>query len=31
MLEFAAPGFGRETNRVVIDAEFGPNASNTSG
>ena len=25
--EFAAPGLGRESNRVVVDAEFGENAS----
>ena len=27
MPEFTAPGLGRESNRVVIDAEFGPDAS----
>ena len=27
MPEFTAPGLGRESNRVVIDAEFGDNAS----
>ena len=25
--EFAAPGLGRESNRVVVDASFGPDAS----
>jgi arylsulfatase len=27
MPEFTAPGLGRESNRVTIDAEFGENAS----
>ncbi|MEK4032259.1 hypothetical protein WOC76_21835 [Methylocystis sp. IM3] len=27
MTEFAAPGLGRQSNHVVIDAEFGPKAS----
>jgi hypothetical protein len=27
MPEFTAPGLGRQSNRVVIDAEFGDNAS----
>lgn len=27
MPEFAAPGLGRESNRVTIDAEVGENAS----
>ncbi len=27
MPEFAAPGLGRESNRVTVDAEFGENAS----